>query len=239
MCVSKRIIETNLVKIRIIYNLIRSIRRRTKMANSMATVSRRLYRSLLCNPRFSQASMPFSTNNISDLSDTESPLETKASDPNHREERVMEERPLENGLDSGVFKAILVGQVGQLPLQKKLKSGRTVTLFSVGTGGIRNNRRPMINEDPREYANRSAVQWHRVSVYPERLADLVLKNVEPGTVVYLEGNLETKIFTDPVTGLVRRIREVAIRRNGRVVFLGKAGDMQQPSSVELRGVGYY
>ncbi|KAF8103660.1 hypothetical protein N665_0186s0028 [Sinapis alba] len=81
--------------------------------------------------------------------------------------------------------------------------------------------------------------WHRVSVYPERLADLVLKNVEPGTVVYLEGNLETKIFTDPVTGLVRRIREVAIRRNGRVVFLGKAGDMQQPSSAELRGVGYY
>ncbi|CAF1933046.1 hypothetical protein HID58_067800 [Brassica napus] len=235
MCVSKRIIETNLVKIRIIYNL----RNTQNPFDSMATVSRRLYRSLLCNPRFSQASMPFSTNNISDLSDTESPLETKASDPNHREERVMEERPLENGLDSGVFKAILVGQVGQLPLQKKLKSGRTVTLFSLGTGGIRNNRRPMINEDPREYSNRSAVQWHRVSVYPERLADLVLKNVEPGAVVYLEGNLETKIFTDPVTGLVRRIREVAIRRNGRVVFLGKAGDMQQPSSAELRGVGYY
>ncbi|XP_009145880.1 single-stranded DNA-binding protein, mitochondrial [Brassica rapa] len=210
------------------------------MANSMATLSRRLHRSLLSNPRFSQASMSFSTNNnISDLSDTESPLETKASDPNHREERVMEERPLENGLDYGIFKAILVGQVGQLPLQKKLKNGRTITLFSVGTGGIRNNRRPLINEDPREYANRSAVQWHRVSVYPERLAELVLKNVEPGTVVYLEGNLETKIFTDPVTGLVRRIREVAIRRNGRVVFLGKASDMQQPSSAELRGVGYY
>ncbi|KAL0743494.1 hypothetical protein Bca4012_085007 [Brassica carinata] len=206
------------------------------MANSMATLSRRLYRSLLPNPRLSQASMSFCTNSISDLSDTESPLETRTSD---RVERVMEERPLENGLDSGIFKAILVGQVGQLPLQKRLKSGRTVTLFSVGTGGIRNNRRPLINEDPREYASRSAVQWHRVSVYPERLADLVLKNVEPGTVVYLEGNLETKIFTDPVTGLVRRIREVAIRRNGRVVFLGKAGDMQQPSSAELRGVGYY
>ncbi|KAJ0264394.1 Nucleic acid-binding [Hirschfeldia incana] len=207
------------------------------MANSsMATLSRRLHRSLLSNPRFSQASMSFSTNNnnISDSSDTESPPETKDS-----EARVMEERLLENGLDSGVFKAILVGQVGQLPLQKKLKSGRTVTLFSVGTGGMRNNRRPLINENPREYANRSAVQWHRVSVYPERLADLVLKTVEPGTVVYLEGNLETKIFTDPVTGLVRRIREVAIRRNGRVVFLGKAGDMQQPSPAELRGVGYY
>ncbi|KAF2583638.1 hypothetical protein F2Q70_00037014 [Brassica cretica] len=214
------------------------------MANSMATLSRRLYRSLLSNPRFSQSPRSLCANNnvdelSSSISDTESPHEPNASDPNHREVRVMEERPLENGLDAGIFKAILVGQVGQLPLQKKLKSGRTVTLFSVGTGGIRNNRRPLINEDPREYANRSAVQWHRVSVYPERLADLVLKNVEPGTIVYLEGNLETKIFTDPVTGLVRRIREVAIRRNGRVVFLGKAGDMQQPSSSELRAVGYY
>ncbi|KAF3530613.1 hypothetical protein DY000_02042475 [Brassica cretica] len=214
------------------------------MANSMATLSRRLYRSLLSNPRFFQSPRSLCANNnvdelSSSISDTESPHEPNASDPNHREVRVMEERPLENGLDAGIFKAILVGQVGQLPLQKKLKSGRTVTLFSVGTGGIRNNRRPLINEDPREYANRSAVQWHRVSVYPERLADLVLKNVEPGTIVYLEGNLETKIFTDPVTGLVRRIREVAIRRNGRVVFLGKAGDMQQPSSSELRAVGYY
>ncbi|KAF8103659.1 hypothetical protein N665_0186s0027 [Sinapis alba] len=126
------------------------------MANSMAKLSRRLYRSLLSNPRFSQASMSFCTNNISDLSNTEPPLETKSSDPNHREEHVMEERPLENGLDSGIFKAILVGQVGQLPLQKKLKSGRTLTLFSVGTGGIRNNRRPLVNEDPREYAMKTS-----------------------------------------------------------------------------------
>lgn len=30
--------------------------------------------------------------------------------------------------------------------------------------------------------------------------------------------METKIFTDPATGLVRRIREVAIRRNGILSF---------------------
>lgn len=73
-----------------------------------------------------------------------------------------------------------MGQVGQSPVQKKLKSGTVVTLFSVGTGGIRNNRRPLQNEDPNEYANRCAVQWHRVSVYPERLGNLAMKNVTPG-----------------------------------------------------------
>jgi single-strand DNA-binding protein len=53
-------------------------------------------------------------------------------------------------------------------------------MFSLGTGGIRNNRRPLDDEDPREYANRCAVQWHRVSVYPERLGGIVMKHVVPG-----------------------------------------------------------
>ncbi|KAL6006912.1 hypothetical protein ACLOJK_032408 [Asimina triloba] len=90
------------------------------------------------------------------------------------------ERPLENNLDQGVYKAILVGLVGQVPVQKHLKSGRTVTLFSVGTGGIRNNRRPLDNEEPREYAERCSVQWHRVSIYPERLGSLAMNHVKPG-----------------------------------------------------------
>lgn len=91
------------------------------MANSMATLSRRLYRSLLSNPRFSQSSMSLCTNNnnntssredsdfdvLSADSDTESPPEPMITDPVSRlpgDDRVMEERLLENGLDAGVFK---------------------------------------------------------------------------------------------------------------------------------------
>lgn len=70
--------------------------------------------------------------------------------------------------------------MGQKPLQKKLKSGMTLTMLSIGTGGIRNNRRPLDHEDPREYANRCAVQWHRVSIYPDRVGRVVMKNVVPG-----------------------------------------------------------
>ncbi|GER54897.1 single-stranded DNA-binding protein [Striga asiatica] len=94
------------------------------------------------------------------------------------------ERTLEDGLDLGIYKAILVGQLGQVPIQKKLKSGKIVTLLF----------------------------WHRVSVYPERLGDLAAKNFVPGPILYVEGNLESKAFNDPITGLVRRIQEVAVRR---------------------------
>lgn len=233
------------------------------MANSIATLSRRLSRSLITNPKFSQISMLFCTDNLSSRDDSaledsdhnsdtdsvpssisQSSLSSSstaaAASPGSTDERMIYQRPLENGLDLGIYRAILVGQVGQTPLQKKLRSGRIVTMFSLGTGGIRNNRRPLQNEEPKEYANRCNVQWHRISVYPERLGSLVMKNVGPGSIIYLEGNLETKVFTDPITGLVRRIREVAIRRDGRLVFLGKGGDDQQAASAnELRSVGYY
>ena len=80
----------------------------------------------------------------------------------------------------GDAKAIMVGKVGQEPMQKRLRNGRTVVLFSLGTGGIRNNRRPLDREEPHQYADRCSVQWHRVCVYPERLGTLALNHVKTG-----------------------------------------------------------
>jgi single-strand DNA-binding protein len=103
------------------------------MANSMAVLSRRLYRSLLSsNPKISQLSMPFctsstttttTTNNLSfreeeselDGSDTHSvPNSTTSSSPSSSSStttsegssgsRMVQDRPLENGLDAGVYK---------------------------------------------------------------------------------------------------------------------------------------
>ncbi|XP_068646126.1 single-stranded DNA-binding protein, mitochondrial isoform X2 [Aristolochia californica] len=215
------------------------------MASSFVSLSRRVSRSLFSLPRLSQNHLYFSTNYTP--SDKLSDSEVDPEDPRPEADENSEshsrplnfERPLENGLEQGVYKAILVGQVGQGPVQKRLKGGRLVTLFSVGTGGIRNNRRPLNDEDPKEYANRSSVQWHRVSVYPERLGELAMKHVKTGGILYLEGNLESKVFSDPITGLVRRIREVAIRRDGRLVFLGKENKDDQAGHPELRSVGYY
>ncbi|XP_022737880.1 single-stranded DNA-binding protein, mitochondrial [Durio zibethinus] len=210
------------------------------MASSMAILSRRFYRSLLSNPKIPQLSVSFCTTTTTTLSsaaespdsDIDSIPDSLPSEPSTPSESAKDsntqkrlyDRQLENGLDMGIYKAILVGQVGQTPVQKKLKNGMSLTMFSVGTGGIRNNRRPYENEEPVEYANRSAIQWHRVCVYQKMLGDLVLKHAVPGTILYLEGNLEMKIFTDPITGLVRRMREISIRQNGRIVFLGYVDD---------------
>ncbi|KAI3664898.1 hypothetical protein L6452_43510 [Arctium lappa] len=103
------------------------------------------------------------------------------SSSSNDQQRDFGDHPLENDLDAGIYMAILVGKVGQNAIEKKLRSWRTVTMLSIGIGGIRNNRRPLVNEEPRDYVNRSMVQWHGVSIYPERLGALVAKNVVPGS----------------------------------------------------------
>jgi single-strand DNA-binding protein len=95
------------------------------MANSMAVLSRRLYRSLLSsNPKISQLSMPFCSSSSTttsfreeeselDGSDTHSvPNSTTSSSPSSSTttsegssgSRMVQDRPLENGLDAGVYK---------------------------------------------------------------------------------------------------------------------------------------
>ncbi|KAG0504839.1 hypothetical protein M758_N014300 [Ceratodon purpureus] len=122
----------------------------------------------------------------------------------------------------GVYKAILLGEVGQAPVQKVLKSGRAVTIFSVGTGGMHLNRRMFDGETPEEFAERSNVQWHRVAVYQETVGHLILRSMKQGTQVYVEGNIETRIYNDPNSQQVKRIREIAVRQNGRLLFMDAA-----------------
>ncbi|XP_020594365.1 single-stranded DNA-binding protein, mitochondrial-like, partial [Phalaenopsis equestris] len=153
---------------------------------AFASIYRNLFRrSIIPRPLFPPARL-FNTPLAGSESDQEvdDPFDASTAglsgEPTTQQRRTPQFRPLENGLDPGVYKAILVGKVGQKPVQKQLKSSRVVVLFSVATGGIRNNRRPLEDEEPMQYAERCAVQWHRVCIYPERLGRIALNHVKPG-----------------------------------------------------------
>ncbi|KAI5084620.1 hypothetical protein GOP47_0000789 [Adiantum capillus-veneris] len=115
----------------------------------------------------------------------------------------------------GIYKAILIGEAGHAPYRKMLKNG-AVTLFSLGTSGMRNNRKPYENETPDQYTRRSFVQWHRIAIYQYRLGALAMEYVKKGSQVYVEGNLETRIFLEPESNSIKRIQEIAVRQNGFV-----------------------
>ncbi|CAN6462581.1 unnamed protein product [Victoria cruziana] len=69
-----------------------------------------------------------------------------------------------------------------------------------------------IYKRPFEDPPRCGVQWHRACIYPESLGRVAMEHVKPGSNLYVEGNLETKV-NDKITGVPRQIREIAIRRD--------------------------
>lgn len=134
-------------------------------------------------------------------------------------DQTVENRKAITAASQGIFKAILLGEAGYPPSQKILKNGATVTIFSLGTSGMRNNRKPFENETPDQYARRSLVQWHRIAIYQFQLGALAMKSIKKGSHVYVEGNIETRLFLDPESSSIKRIQEIAVRQNGRVMFL--------------------
>ena len=61
------------------------------------------------------------------------------------------------------MQAIICGKVGQSPVQKILRNGRTVTIFMVRTGGMFDQRIVGARDLPKPS------QWHRIAVHNELL----------------------------------------------------------------------
>lgn len=61
------------------------------------------------------------------------------------------------------LQAIICGRIGQAPVQKILRNGRTITIFTVGTGGMFDQRIVEAKDLPKP------AQWHRIAVHNEPL----------------------------------------------------------------------
>ncbi|BBH06510.1 mitochondrially targeted single-stranded DNA binding protein [Prunus dulcis] len=102
----------------------------------------------------------------------------------------------------GVHKAIICGKVGQAPVQKILRNGRTVTIFTVGTGGMFDQRIEGAKDLPRP------AQWHRIAVHNEALGAYA---VNCSSSIYVEGDIETRVYNDSINGEVKNIPEICVR----------------------------
>ncbi|KAG6645947.1 single-stranded DNA-binding protein, mitochondrial-like isoform X1 [Carya illinoinensis] len=117
----------------------------------------------------------------------------------------------------GVYKAIICGKVGQAPVQKNLRNGRTVTIFTVGTGGMF-DQRILGAKDLSKPA-----QWHRIAVHNEPLGAYAVQQLVKNSSVYVEGDIETRVYNDRINGEVKNIPEICVRQNGKIRLL-KTGE---------------
>ena len=87
----------------------------------------------------------------------------------------------------GINKAIILGNVGRDPDVKTLDFGKLANM-SVATSESWRNRQTG------EWEERT--EWHRVTVMDEKLVDVVADKVKKGSMVYLEGEIKTRKWTD-------------------------------------------
>jgi len=87
-----------------------------------------------------------------------------------------------------VNKVILVGNLGKDPEVRRMTSGEPVVNLSVAT-----------SESWRDKASgerKEKTEWHRVVIFNKNLAEIAEKYLRKGAKVYVEGQLQTRKWTD-------------------------------------------
>uniref|UniRef100_A0A0D9WIG4 Single-stranded DNA-binding protein n=1 Tax=Leersia perrieri TaxID=77586 RepID=A0A0D9WIG4_9ORYZ len=125
----------------------------------------------------------------------------------------------------GVHRAIICGKVGQVPVQKILRNGRTVTVFTVGTGGMFDQRIVGDANLPKP------AQWHRIAIHNDQLGAFAVQKLVKNSAVYVEGDIETRIYNDNINDQVKNIPEICLRRDGKIRLI-KSGESAASISLD-------
>jgi len=110
-----------------------------------------------------------------------------------------------------VNKAILVGNLGKDPEVRNTQAGGKIVSLTLATSETWNDRA--------SGEKKERTEWHRVVIFNERIADVAERFLRKGRKVYLEGQLQTRKWTDQ-QGIERYTTEVVIDRfRGELVLI--------------------
>lgn len=102
-----------------------------------------------------------------------------------------------------VNKVILVGNLGRDPEVRFNPEGGKIVTFSVATSESW--------KDKTSGERRDRTEWHKVVVFNDKLAEVCEKYLKKGSKLYLEGQLQTRKWTDQ-QGQERYTTEVVLGR---------------------------
>lgn len=113
-------------------------------------------------------------------------------------------------------KVTLIGNLGADPDIKRLNSGEPVVNLSIATS---ETWRDKSSGDKRE-----RTEWHRVVIFNENLSKVAENYLKKGSKVYLEGQLQTRKWTDQ-NGQDKYTTEIVLQRyRGELVMLDSRGE---------------
>ncbi len=101
-----------------------------------------------------------------------------------------------------VNKVILIGNLGRDPEIRSFQNGGRVASFSIATSETW--------KDKSSGEKKERTEWHRISVLNDALVGIVERFVKKGSKLYIEGQLETRKWTDK-DGQEKYSTEVVLR----------------------------
>lgn len=101
-----------------------------------------------------------------------------------------------------INKVILVGRLGADPEVKQTKKGDTMANLSLATN--------------KKFKEDEKTTWHKVVVFDPRIADTMGKYAKKGTMLYIEGEIETRSYEDS-GGQKRYVTEIVVPRYSGVI----------------------
>jgi single-strand DNA-binding protein len=115
---------------------------------------------------------------------------------------------------AGVNKVILVGNLGDDPESRSLNNGGEVVNLRVATSE---------SWKDKDGQRQERTEWHRVVIFNENLGRVAKSYLRKGSKVYLEGQIQTRKWTDQ-SGADRYSTEVVLQRfRGELVLLDSRG----------------
>tara|TARA_R110002020_G_scaffold5971_6_gene24593 strand:+ start:371 stop:889 length:519 start_codon:yes stop_codon:yes gene_type:complete len=115
-----------------------------------------------------------------------------------------------------VNKVILIGNLGADPEIRRTQDGRPIANLSVATSESW--------RDKNSGERREKTEWHRVVIFNEGLCKIAENYLKKGSKVYLEGQLQTRKWTDQ-SGQDKYSTEVVLQGfNGNLTMLDGRGE---------------
>jgi single-strand DNA-binding protein len=131
------------------------------------------------------------------------------------------------GMAGSVNKVILVGNLGRDPEVRRLTSGDLLVNLSIAT-----------SESWRDKASgerKEKTEWHRVVIFNENIAKVAEQYLKKGSKIYLEGQLQTRKYTDK-DGSEKYSTEIVLQRyRGELVMLDGRGDGERAERPAMAG----
>ena len=133
---------------------------------------------------------------------------------------------------AGVNKVILVGNLGADPEVRQLPSGEPVVNLRIATSESW--------RDKNSGERKEKTEWHRVVIFNENIAKVAEKYLKKGSKVYIEGQIQTRKWTNK-EGQEQYSTEVVLQRfRGELQMLdgrGAEGGAMDGASASTGGSG--